>query len=100
MRLTAPESDGVQVTKIYTFQRGKYLIDVSFEVSNQRSAPIQPFSYFQMLRDSQPPVGSFFMVPTYTGAAMYTEQKNSRRSNFQLWIKVTRATRKPPIMAG
>ncbi len=82
VRLTAPESDGVQVTKIYTFQRGKYLIDVSFEVSNQRSEPIQPFSYFQMLRDSKPPVGSFFMVPTYTGAAMYTEQEKFKKIEF------------------
>ena len=72
----------MQVTKIYTFHRGNYLIDVSFEVSNHRAAPIQPFSYFQMLRDSQPPVGSFFMVPTYTGAAIYTEQEKFKKIEF------------------
>jgi YidC/Oxa1 family membrane protein insertase len=82
VRLTAPESDGVQVTKIYTFHRGKYLIDVSFEVSNHRTVPIQPFSYFQMLRDSTPPVGSFFMIPTYTGAAIYTEQEKFKKIEF------------------
>ena len=82
VRLTAPESDGVQVTKIYTFHRGKYLIDVSFEVSNHRAVPIQPFSYFQMLRDSTPPVGSFFMIPTYTGAAIYTEQEKFKKIEF------------------
>ena len=52
VRLAAPESDGVRVTKVYTFHRGSYLVDVSFEVSNERAAAIQPFSYFQMLRDS------------------------------------------------
>jgi YidC/Oxa1 family membrane protein insertase len=82
VRLIAPESDGVQVTKIYTFHRGKYLIDVSFEVSNHRAAPMQPFSYFQMLRDSSPPVGSFFMIPTYTGAAIYTEQEKFKKIEF------------------
>ena len=82
IRLRAPESDGVSVTKIYTFHRGSYLIDVSFEVTNQRTAPIQPFSYFQMLRDSVPPVGSFFMIPTYTGAALYTEQEKFKKIEF------------------
>ena len=82
MRLAAPEADGVRVTKIYTFHRGSYLIDVSFEVANQRAAAIQPFSYFQMLRDSQPPVGSVFMVPTYTGAALYTEQEKFKKIEF------------------
>jgi len=82
IRLSAPEADGVQVTKIYTFHRGSYLIDVSFEVTNQRNAAIQPFSYFQMLRDGQPPASSFFMVPTYRGAALYTEEEKFKKIEF------------------
>ncbi len=82
IRLAAPESDGVRVTKVYTFHRGSYLIDVSFEVSNGRAAAIQPFSYFQMLRDAQPPVGSVFMIPTYTGAALFTEQEKFKKIEF------------------
>jgi YidC/Oxa1 family membrane protein insertase len=82
IRLVAPDVDGVRVAKIYTFHRGSYLIDVSFEVTNVGVAAIQPFSYFQMLRDSKPPVGSFFMVPTYTGAALYTEQDKFKKIEF------------------
>lgn len=82
VRLHAPETDGVRVTKVYTFHRGSYIIDVSFEIANQGSTAIQPFSYFQMLRDSQPPVGSVFMVPTYTGAAIYTEQEKFKKIEF------------------
>ncbi len=82
VRLYAPETGNVRVTKIYTFHRGSYIVDVSFEVVNQGSAAIQPFSYFQMLRDSQPPVGSVFMVPTYTGAALYTEQEKFKKIEF------------------
>lgn len=82
VRLVAPETDGVRVTKIYTFHRGSYLIDVSFEVTNQGTAAIQPFSYFQMLRDSKPPVGSVFMIPTYTGAALYTEEEKFKKIEF------------------
>ncbi len=82
VRLVAPEADGVRVTKIYTFHRGSYLIDVSFEVTNQGTAAIQPFAYFQMLRDSKPPVGSVFMIPTYTGAALYTEEEKFKKIEF------------------
>ncbi len=35
-----------------------------------------------MLRDSSPPVGSFFMIPTYTGAAIYTEQEKFKKIEF------------------
>ena len=82
VRLVAAEAEGVRVTKVYTFHRGSYLIDVSFEVTNERTDAIQPFSYFQMLRDSQPPVGSFFMIPTYMGAALYTEEEKFKKIEF------------------
>ncbi|SFO28205.1 membrane protein insertase YidC [Nitrosospira briensis] len=82
VRLVAPPAEGVSVTKVYTFHRGSYLIDVSFEVTNERTDAIQPFSYFQMLRDSQPPVGSFFMIPTYMGAALYTEEDKFKKIEF------------------
>jgi YidC/Oxa1 family membrane protein insertase len=89
VRLVAPESDGVRVTKVYTFHRGSYVIDVSFEVANGSAEAIQPFSYFQMLRDSQPPVGSVFMIPTYTGAALYTEQEKFKKIEFSALDKGT-----------
>ncbi|SFW23138.1 membrane protein insertase YidC [Nitrosovibrio sp. Nv17] len=82
VRLAAPEVNGVQVNKVYTFHRHSYLVDVSFEIVNQGEAAIQPFSYFQMLRDSQPPAGSFFMIPTYTGAALYTEEEKFKKIEF------------------
>ncbi len=82
VRLLAPETDGAQVTKIYTFHRGSYIIDVSFEVVNRGAAAIRPFSYFQILHDAPPPEGSVFMVPTYTGAAIYTEQEKFKKIEF------------------
>ena len=82
VRLQAPEVEGIQVTKIYTFHRGSYIIDVGFEINNQGSIAIQPFSYFQVLRDSEPPVGSVFMAPTYTGGAIYTEQEKFSKIEF------------------
>jgi len=73
VRLLAPEVDGIQVAKIYTFHRGSYVIDVEFEIVNHSDSTILPFSYFQMLRDSNEPTGAGALVHSYTGPAMYTE---------------------------
>ena len=82
VRLFAPEVAGIRVTKIYTFHRGSYLVDVSFEIDNQRGSAIQPFSYFQVLRDGTPSVSSGLMVPQYTGATVYTEQEKFQKIKF------------------
>jgi len=84
VRLLAPETAGtnVRVSKIYTFHRGSYVVDVGFEITNQGTTAIQPFSYFQMLRDSKPVSGSIFMVQSYTGAAVYTDQDKFKKVDF------------------
>lgn len=83
IRLLAPENaDGVQVTKTYTFRRSSYVIDVGFEVENKGNAAVQPFAYFQMLRDSNPPSGTTMMIPTYLGAAIYTEEEKFQKIPF------------------
>jgi len=82
VRLFAPEVAGIRVTKIYTFRRGSYLVDVAFEIENRGYDVIQPFSYFQILRDSEPPARTLFMVPSYTGAAVYTEQEKFQKIKF------------------
>src|SRR5258706_5574749 len=40
VRLTAPAADGVEVSKIYRFERGSYLIDVGYEIANKTAAAI------------------------------------------------------------
>jgi YidC/Oxa1 family membrane protein insertase len=82
VRLTAPAVDGIKVTKIYTFRKSSYLMDVSYEISNNSAIPLQPFAYFQFLRDGKPPVGETKLVPTYTGPAIYTEQQKFEKIEF------------------
>lgn len=82
VRLIAPEANGVQVAKIYTFHRGSYVIDVQFEVKNLGEATIRPFAYFQILRDNVPPAGATMMIPTYLGAAIYTEDGKFQKIQF------------------
>lgn len=75
VRLTAPEADGLKVTKVYTFHRARYEIDVSFEVENKSGRAVSPDAYFQLVRDDKPPEGDSAMLPTFTGIAVYTDRE-------------------------
>lgn len=83
VRLTAPIADGVEVSKIYGFHRGSYLIDVTYEIANKTAAAIQPFAYFQMVRDGKAPAGGSAMLPTFTGVALYTEKEKFHKFKFE-----------------
>lgn len=82
VRLEASSASGVKVTKIYRFHRDSYLIDVVFELSNQGTTEIQPYGYFQVLRDDKAPAGDSAMLPTYTGIAVYTDKDKFQKVAF------------------
>lgn len=82
VRLEAAPVKGVAVTKIYRFARGSYLIDVSFEIRNESPAAIQPYGYFQFLRDDKAPAGDSAMLPTYTGVGVYTDREKFQKVAF------------------
>jgi len=82
VRLAAPAAEGVQVTKVYRFRRGSYLIDVDFEIANAGAAAIQPYAYFQLVRDDKSPAGDSAMVPTFTGVALYSDKDKFQKLAF------------------
>lgn len=82
VRLTAPAAGEVQVTKVYRFQRGSYLMDVSFELTNRGAAAIEPYAYFQLVRDGKAPAGDSAMLPTFTGVAVYTDKEKFQKLAF------------------
>ncbi len=82
VRLAAPALDGVNVTKIYTFHRGSYVIDVGYEIENKGSAALQANAYFQIVRDGGAPDGDSAMLPTYTGIAVYTDKEKFQKVAF------------------
>ena len=83
VRLRAPAADGVEVTKVYRFQRTSYLIDVSFEIANNGVVPLEPWAYFHLLRNAKPPAGDSAMLPTFTGFAVYTEKEKFQKITFE-----------------
>ncbi len=83
VRLLAPEVDGIEVAKVFTFHRDSYVIDVEFEITNHSDSSIQPFSYFQLLRDgNSPPKGASLMMASYLGAAVYTDEDKFQKIKF------------------
>ena len=82
VRLTAPTAEGAQVNKSYRFRRGSYLLDVGFEIVNGGAAAIQPYAYFQLVRDDTPPAGDSAMLPTFTGVALYTDKDKFHKLAF------------------
>ena len=82
LRLEAPIVDGVKVAKIYTFTRGSYLVDVTYEIDNGSQKQIAAHAYYQLQRDNVTPAGESSMVSTFTGPAVYTEQDKFQKITF------------------
>lgn len=82
VRLQATSATGANVSKIYVFHRGSYLIDVGYEIENTGTSPISSSAYFQIVRDKSTPEGSSMFLPTYTGTAIYTEQDKFQKVDF------------------
>ena len=82
VRLTAPETGGVKVDKIYTFHRGSYVVDLAYAITNDGKTAISPEAYFLLVRDSNPSPGDVKMLNTFTGAALYSEQNKFKKVSF------------------
>ncbi len=82
VRLEASAPDGVKVTKILTFHRASYQIEIAEEIRNGTASPVSTFAYFQLTRDGKAPPGDPRMAQTYTGAALYTEQDKFQKVPF------------------
>ncbi len=82
VRLRAEDDSKLKVTKVITFHKGRYLIDVAYELENVGKQTSTVSSYFQLIRDSVAPEGSLRFLPTYTGAAVYTESEKLKKVQF------------------
>lgn len=86
VRLSWVGNHGVSVDKIYTFKRGSYVVDVSYEINNASSASITPSAYYQIVHDSESNQGSM-MMPTFTGGAYFTEADKFKKIAFSQMAK-------------
>ncbi len=82
LRMEAPETNGVKVTKLYRFHRDSYLIDVAYEVTNNGTGPLAGNAYYQLTRDGKIPPRGLTSVSTFTGPAVYTDESKFQKIEF------------------
>lgn len=82
VRLKAVDQSALQVTKVITFKKDGYLIDISYELENTSKQSVNVSSYYQLIRDSGVPEGGSRFLPTYTGAAIYTDKGKFKKVDF------------------
>jgi YidC/Oxa1 family membrane protein insertase len=81
VRLSWNGDNGVQVDKVYTFHRGSYVTEVTFEIRNSGTTALVSSVYYQILHDSES-VKSSRMMPTFTGAAYFTDDSKYKKVSF------------------
>ena len=82
VRLNWQTDGAIQVSKIFTFEKNSYLVNVTYEIKNGSAKPITTDAYFQFMRDATPPEGDSILLPTYTGPAVYTEEHKFQKHAF------------------
>ena len=82
VRLTAEGNGGLKVTKVITFHKESYLVDVGYELENAGQQAAAASSYYQLVRDSAALAGSSMFLPTYIGAAVYTDSEKFQKVEF------------------
>jgi YidC/Oxa1 family membrane protein insertase len=94
------EQNGVRLTKTYTFKRGDYLIDVTHQVTNVGTAPVNPSLYLQLQHDGNKPEGDSFFYSSYTGPQLYTPEEKYQKLDFETIEKKGRADHPEKANAG
>ena len=82
LRLSTKTPSGHQATKIYTFKRNSYIVDVKWEILNGSGQAIAPNAYFQIQRNTTAPEGESVMMSTFTGPAIFTDAEKYQKVSF------------------
>ncbi|WP_018153147.1 membrane protein insertase YidC [Leeia oryzae] len=82
VKLDAPAVDGVEISKLLTFHRNSYVVDVTYQIKNGSGKVFTPNAYYRILRDGSDPASQTKFSSTFHGAAVYTEQKKYQKVTF------------------
>ena len=83
VRFESPDLGGVKLVKTWTVKRGAYDIAVRHEVVNTGTAPVEPKLYLQLVRDGNKPPGESSFYSTFTGPAVFTQEKKYQKVEFK-----------------
>jgi YidC/Oxa1 family membrane protein insertase len=83
VRFESAGDNGVKLAKTYTFTRGSYQIGVKHEITNAGTAAVTPQLYLALERDGNPARGESRWYFTFTGPAIYTQEKKYEKIAFK-----------------
>ncbi len=82
VRFESAEVGGVKLVKTYTLQRGSYVIGVQHEVVNNSGQAVSPQLYLQLVRDGNQTANATPFYSTFTGPAVFTQEKKYQKVAF------------------
>lgn len=82
VKLRWTSGNGVSVTKTYTFHRGSYVIDVSYDVDNATVKPWSGHAYYQFQRERPVEKKHSYGSRSYTGGVVHSKQVHYEKVSF------------------
>ncbi len=85
VKLSWTAADGVVYEKIFNFKRDSYRIEVDFRITNNSDQPWVGFAYGQLKQTEivqEGSLGFLGRLPSYNGAAIYTEQEKYEKIDY------------------
>ncbi len=81
--LTWVSENGQTFTKIITFKRDSYLVNIDYQVTNTGNVPLSLFQYSQFKRtEPTDSGGGLTQLPSYTGGAVYEHEDKLNKIDF------------------
>lgn len=77
------DENGISVTKIFTFKRGSYSIDVQQKVNNQSDKTWSGRMYDQLLRVQYTDKSGNNFIRTYSGGVIYTDKDKFKKIKYE-----------------
>jgi YidC/Oxa1 family membrane protein insertase len=73
----------VSLVKTYTLTRGSYVLKLQHDITNNSAAAINPQLYVQLVRDGNKLEGESAFYSTFTGPAVFTNEKKYQKVDFE-----------------
>jgi YidC/Oxa1 family membrane protein insertase len=85
VNLSWQNTDGVTITKTFTFKRDSYDIGLAYQIANKSAQAWQGNLYLQLMRKNAPPPSAkgFVSLTTYFGAAVNSPEKPFNKITFK-----------------
>ncbi|MGH8591282.1 MAG: membrane protein insertase YidC, partial [Gammaproteobacteria bacterium] len=84
LRWRSPE--GLEVSKVFTFRRGTFLVHLRYEIKNEGTEPWSGRMYAQLQRNTAKESGG--MIYTYTGVAVSTPEKRYEKIEYEDMVEL------------